>query len=518
MLKQVGWAAVVVSMLLPAHAFADGFFGSSGASGSQGPEVHLSADDDDYDNGETYDTDLGAEVGFASLDHITYLAPTLAADIRINMFQLAFRAPLRFHMSDWSLREQDWDEASDFFRLGQCVRIDWSAEGRFQRERGFCRPWDVVKDDYYVSTRLAPIQDFSLGHGTILNGFSNTIDPDHFQSAVVTDFQLHEFVTGHLLLDNVTNPNLMGGTISFQPFAYEREETEDSYEESNRFQLELTAVSDIGAPDRVLTAFGRPISDNHANLLYTRKPVTVLGADLQYRYIFGRQINFELHADANYIADHGMGSHAQALFIYNHPDGIYSWRGVGEFRYVERDYIPNYFDSYYFIQRQQFNLTAQASDASAGIGDAIVTKQQFLNSLPRGQFDAGYYIALEGEVYSGEGSDRRVVANGRVYIADNLGRNADGQFLVSLGLHRLGGEFDVTALYSRQNWSMLRDIFQLNNTLIKLLVRWDFSEYFYLLMNYGRIWQLVADASSGGAGYQSQNELTFSLGYSGDVR
>lgn len=515
MLKKVGWAAAFVSFLLPTHAFADGFMGGGG---SRGPEVNLAAGDDDFDNGETYDMDVGAEVGFASLDHITYLAPTLAADIRINMFQLAFRAPLRFHMTDWTLREADWDETSDFFRLAQCARIDWSAEGRFQRERGFCRRWDVVKDDYYASTRLAPVQDFTLGHGTILNGFSNTIDPDHFQSALVTDFQLHQFVTGHFLLDNVTNPNLLGGTLSLQPFAYEQEATAEYYEESNRLTLELTAVSDIGAPDRVLTAFGRPLTDDHANLLYTRKPVTVLGADLTWRYIFGEQINFELHADANYIAGHGMGSHAQALFIYNHPDGIYSWRGVGEFRYVERDYIPNYFDSYYFIQRQQFNLSAQADAASAGIGDAIVTKQQFLNSLPRGQFDAGYYMALEGEIYTGEGDDRRVVANGRVYIADSLGRNADGQFLVSLGLHRLGGDIDVTALYSRQNWSMLRDIFQLNNTLIKLLVRWDVSTDWYLLMNYGRIWQLVPDATGQGASYLSQNEITFSLGYSGDVR
>ncbi|MBK8170269.1 MAG: hypothetical protein IPK60_07965 [Sandaracinaceae bacterium] len=513
MYKRLGWlSCVAMSWLVPGSVM-----GQSIWHASRGPSVNLAAADDDFDNGETYDVDMGAEIGFASLDHITYLAPTVAADIRLNLFQMAFRAPLRFHMTNWTLREQDWDEASDFFRLGQCVRIDWSNEGSFQRERGQCRPWRVVKDDYYVSTRLAPVQDFTLGHGTILNGFSNTLDPNHFQSALVTDFQLHEFVSGHFIVDNVTNPNLIGGTLSLQPFAYEQEATEQLYEESNRIHVQLTAASDVGAPQRVLTALGRPLTDGHDNLLYSQNPVTVVGADLQWRYILGDQINFELHADTNYILNHGAGTHAQALFIYKHPDGLWSWRGVGEFRYVARNYIPNYFDSYYFIQRQQFNLTAQSSAASEGVGDTIVTKQQYLDSLPRGEWDAGYYMALESEVYAGEGAERRVVANGRVYIADNVGRGNDGQFLVSLGLHRIGGNFDVTALYSRQNWNLLRDIFQLNNTLVKVLVRWDFSDSFYLLMNYGRIWQLFVDSGGSTVGYQSNNELTFSLGYSGDV-
>ena len=131
MYKRLGWLSCVAMSWLVACPV----MGQSIWHASRGPSVNLAAADDDFDNGETYDVDMGAEIGFASLDHITYLAPIVAADIRLNLFQMAFRAPLRFHMTNWTLREQDWDEASDFFRLGQCVRIDWSNEGSFQRER-----------------------------------------------------------------------------------------------------------------------------------------------------------------------------------------------------------------------------------------------------------------------------------------------------------------------------------------------------------------------------------------------
>src|SRR5687767_8907412 len=111
---------------------------------------------------EPVDLDAGGELGYARLDDTNYVAPTLAADLRLTILQAAIRIPLRFEASSGEVREKDWDETSDFFRVAQCTRIDFHSGGRFERERGLCQPWQVHPDDYYLSTRMGPLANVSL--------------------------------------------------------------------------------------------------------------------------------------------------------------------------------------------------------------------------------------------------------------------------------------------------------------------------------------------------------------------
>jgi len=476
----------------------------------------------DREQGEDPGFDTGGELGYAYLDELNYLAPTLSADARVDFFQGALRVPLRLDTASGDLRKKDWDETSDFFRIGQCLRMDWSSDGAFEREHGLCLPWDVHRDDYYISARMGPVYDLDLAHGTILRAYSNNLDPDHFQSGVVANMQFHQFVVGEMLLDNVTRPELIGGTVALQPFAYEVDETPEIYEYRHHFHVAATAVSDLGAPTEVRTAFGRALTDDAGNLLYRRDPVTVVGADLQYRFVFGQQIELEARADWNYITDHGMGTHVQVWGIYNHPDWLYTVRGIGEFRYIQENYIPNYFDSYYFIQRQQYGLSAGAQEQLdailTGPDSTFATKGEYLAALPNEGWNAGYLGGISFEMYRGEGEARRTALRARLYISDVFGRDSDGQFLVTLELPRLMDKIDVYALYSRQNFGELLDIFELNHTLVKLQVRWDLNEQFYVQMNYGRIWQIGVDAVTGTTdGFSSNNEFGISLGFAEEL-
>jgi hypothetical protein len=188
---------------------------------------------------------------------------------------------------------------------------------------------------------------------------------------------------------------------------------------------------------------------------------------------------------------------------------------VGEVRYMQRNYIPNYFDSYYFIQRQQFALTDNARNSFNSTDDPFVTKSGFLQRLDADNgWDPGYYAGINFEVFKGSGTERRKALFGRMYVADTIGRSNDGQFLASLSIPRLSEKIDVHALFSRLALNNARDIFRLDNTLVKVLVRWDLNKDFYLIMNYGRIWQLQA-ATSGftDTGFQSNNEFNISLGF-----
>ena len=464
---------------------------------------------------ETADLDVGGHLGYANLDELNYVMPVLAADLRLSIFQTAFRIPLRFQIDTGDIREADWDEVGDFFRVSACSRLDVSASGRFEREHGFCQPWAVEHEDYYFTVRAAPLYDFALGHGTIVAHYSNNIDPDHFHPGLVADFQLNRFVTGHFFLDDATNPSLLGGTFALRPFAYLREDAGAQYEQTHQLELGVTAVSDLRAPDRIRTAFGLALATPERNLVYTTAPVTALGGHFHYRYAFGQQIEAEGRIDWNWISEGGMGGHTQLVFIYNHPDGDYSWRGLGEVRYMQESYVPTYFDSYYDIQRQQYTLTDEARQAVDTGDEPFITKLEFLRRLPDGWY-GGYRLGLAFEAFTGEGDERRPVFQTRLSVGDNFGRDADGQFVLTAGLTRLGRKIDVFALYSRQSFDTLLDVFQLEDTLVKVFVRWDLNAQFYVLIDYGRIWQLRADADDGVArasGFSSGNDFHISLGF-----
>jgi hypothetical protein len=182
---------------------------------------------------------------------------------------------------------------------------------------------------------------------------------------------------------------------------------------------------------------------------------------------------------------------------------------------MQESYVPTYFDSYYDIQRQQYTLTDEARRAVATGDEPFITKLEFLRRLPDGWY-GGYRLGLAFEAFTGEGDERRPVFQSRLSVGDNFGRDADGQFVLTAGLTRLGRKIDVFALYSRQSFDTLLDVFQLEDTLVKVFVRWDLNAQFYVLIDYGRIWQLRVDADDGverASGFLSGNDFHISLGF-----
>lgn len=504
---------VGLAVIAPAQAFADDDDDSSDSSSSSSNTAETE---------EEVDLDAGGELGYARLDETNYVAPVLAADVRLSVLQAAIRIPLRFESATGNVRGKDWDEVSDFFRVGQCIRVDYHSEAHFVRERGTCIPWQVKPDDYYLSLRLGPMTDISLAHATILGAYSNNLNPDHFHPGVIGEMQLHQFVHGRFTLDDATNPSLLAGVLQFLPFAYELAQTRQWYAETSHLHIQATVVSDLRAPDHVLTAFGRPLVDDAGNLQFTTAPVTVVGANLEYIYAFGAQVKFEAHADWNWITSHGMGGHGQLWFVYNHPDGIYTVRAQGEFRFVQRNYIPTYFDSYYEIQRQQVALVDEARDALEA-GDELLTKRQFLNALADDSWDPGVQGGFEFEAFkvtgSGDTAERRRAFFARGFFGNTFGRSGDGQFVLSVEVPRLANKIDLFGLFSRQSFDEIGDIFTLEDTLVKVMVRWDLTERFYVLMNYNRAWQILAAADgTAQGGFQSSNDFVVSLGIAEELQ
>lgn len=488
--------------------------------------------------GSDEDVDLaaGGHVGYVRLDEHNFVAPVLAADIRLYFLQAAVRIPLRFRLDTGDIREQDWDEAADFFRLGQCVRFDLAsrdeAESRlpmgaraapFERERGNCQPWDMDLGDTYFSVRLGRFHDFMLGTGTILRSFSNDLNPDHFLPGLMADIKVERYITARFILDNVASPGVMGGSFTFAPVG-----SETPAEllvrglrrpiSPHQLAIEGTVVADLQAPDRVRTAFGLGLVDAQRNLLTTVTPLLVVGANLQYIYQLDTEFLLGARADLNWITGFGMGGHAQAGAIIQHPQA--DWRLIlgAEGRLFQGNYVPTYFDSYYQINSQQYTLTDGLVEQLGG--QRFVTKREFLESLDPDDWRGGYQAGFRFELRSGTPFvDQRVLFFAQLYAGDNIERDNDGEVTLTIGVPRLSDAIDIYALYSRQSIDSFGDLFELDDTLVKLHVRWDLLRgLMYVLLEYGRIWQVLIDQESFSTlGFTSENVFNISLGFEAGI-
>jgi hypothetical protein len=193
-------------------------------------------------------------------------------------------------------------------------------------------------------------------------------------------------------------------------------------------------------------------------------------------------------------------------------------RAQGEYRFVQRNYLPTYFDSYYEIARQQVALADDARD-DLEAGGAFLTKRQYLGTLQDDAWDPGIQGGFEFEAFKVRGGERRRAFFARGFFGNTFGRSRDGQFVISMEVPRLAEKIDLFALYSRQGFDEVGDIFTLEDTVVKFLVRWDLTERFYVLMNYNRVWQLAPEgAGSTVGGYQSANDFTVSIGIAEELR
>src|SRR5262245_723878 len=148
----LGLALVLATPTALAQTAAPGGAGTTaqgGATVTAGGSATAEAEAPEGPNDSSFDP--GGQAGFSPVGGESFALASLTVDAHLAPLQMALRAPLRFKTDTGDVRRQDWDEAGDFFRVGQCVRFDTQAAstggsgiGRpspWVKERGLCQPW-----------------------------------------------------------------------------------------------------------------------------------------------------------------------------------------------------------------------------------------------------------------------------------------------------------------------------------------------------------------------------------------
>ena len=89
-------------------------------------------------------------MGFAFIDDKQFFVFNLRTEISIGQFALGIDAPLRFNVDTGTLRDEDWDDTYDYFRVLRYIRY------------GHKRKTPVY-------TRVGTLDAARLGHGFIMN-------------------------------------------------------------------------------------------------------------------------------------------------------------------------------------------------------------------------------------------------------------------------------------------------------------------------------------------------------------
>ncbi|MBW2732864.1 MAG: hypothetical protein JRH20_10775 [Deltaproteobacteria bacterium] len=271
---------------------------------------------------------LAADVGLGGIGRTPVSTLHAGIDVREGGLALGFFGKLRLTMaSDPSaiVHRRDYDEASDFVHI---MRY-------FQYMRRF--------ENLSVDVLAGELKGSTLGHGTLLRDYSNMGDADHAHAGARIRL-LHRRVAFEALVDNLIAPRVVGARIALSPF---------SALNGLRFGLSA-AVDPVALRQVALDHGGQRSVDEAFNLQGDTEPLLLMGLGLEWTFGSTARRRLMPYVDVN-TSYAGVGLHAGAVGRF--PLGKAIILGLQlEYRGVTGEYAPDYFTTFYDVDRHQASL------------------------------------------------------------------------------------------------------------------------------------------------------------------
>ncbi len=274
-----------------------------------------------------------ADVGIGFIDEDVFFLLLLEQGFNYKAVDLRLSAPLRFRIKDRDpaddgvLREQDWDEPSDYARILRRLTIE--------------HEWDEGFFDFH----FGELSGVSIGHGALVDAYYNSVDMDRYQGGAFLK-------TGYLgnglelMVENVVAPELLMGRAFVAPLAWFSDKPV-----ARRLEVGFFAGADINAPLR----FDPEV---------TSTVIPAIAGDLSFRIVDREKAVVMPYVEFG-VMDGSVGFHggASAHFTFSGKKNV--TLGIrGEYRRVTSDYHPAVFNPFYEYNRYHFPIdVAPGADA-----------------------------------------------------------------------------------------------------------------------------------------------------------
>jgi hypothetical protein len=371
-------------------------------------------------------------------------------------WRIAPRLPLRLRVVDEAphtnaiVREQDWDEPSDFARL----------IAFFQ--------YGGVGEPLYL--RYGELTGVVVGHGSIVNRYFNTVDIDHYQGGAYF-FGDVGLLGGEILVDNLFDPNVVIGRpwvrpldwLPFLPFFLQK------------VKVGLTVGADFAAPLAVARdEAGRVLQDDQFRARVTgTDAIPMLGLDLEVPVVSTPHVDVVPYADVATIDTEGVGVHI-GTYLNLRFTPLMEWRNRIEYRHQGPGYQAGYVSPFYEIER--LSMRDQ------------LTKLAFLRGGGFGSARNGFYYETEFDIVS--------LLRFMLVVADDEGPD-NTDVLMRLHLPHLG-PFRLALFFARLGFDGVEDFLSADRTVAAAALRWNILDMFFVRGSVKNEWWLRHAAGRAG--------------------
>ncbi len=248
-------------------------------------------------------------LGVVMIDGDMYYRVQLAPELSFSKIGLGLDVDLLFNND--GIRKEDWNPKSRWVRIIRYAR------------------WGQKHDRVYV--RLGALDAAILGHGSIMYRYGNQVnDADR---KIGMEFDLDFGMAGfESVVSNFGRAEIYGGRAYVRPL----KSTEIPI--IKNFEVGATVVSDLD-PDQ-----NSGVDDK----------VTVFGADLGLPIINTNLLYTQLYYDFAKIKNYGSGNVVGISADLKFPGEILTLSSKLEQRFLGAEYLPQYFDRFYEVERYQF--------------------------------------------------------------------------------------------------------------------------------------------------------------------
>ena len=253
-----------------------------------------------------FSSSLMGGLGITTIDGKLYYRVELVPELGFGKFGMGIDADLLFN--DKGLRKEDWNPASRWVRVIRYVR------------------WGQKHDNIYA--RVGALDAATLGHGSLMYRYSNRIDDVERNIGMEFDLDFGRFGF-ESVVSNFARAEVYGGRGYVRPLRT----TEIPI--IKNFEVGLSAATDVD-PDRSRD---------------TKDGATVYGFDLGLPLINTSLLYTGIYYDFGKINKLGHGNVIGANATIHLPGGIVDLGAKLEQRFLGRQYVAQYFDRFYEVER-----------------------------------------------------------------------------------------------------------------------------------------------------------------------
>jgi hypothetical protein len=248
---------------------------------------------------------------------------------------------------------------------------DLDKDGRPDRWSTF---WDYVTRIYYLRYgykgdplygRIGAFSYYTLGHGMIMDGYSNTLFyPQIIQLGLNFDMDGELFDFPYIGIETVVDDVLDWDVIGLR--VYSRPLSSLSTPIIKDLKVGGTIVTDRDPQENPAKRFERPVDNPHSD------PVTEFGLDVELPLLQKQDLSIIAYTDWAMISGKGSGAWVGSTLTYK-------WASLlAQLRFFGKEFVPQYFDGLYELDRSTKYNSLNAYD-SFYIGYLIGTELLFFN-------------------------------------------------------------------------------------------------------------------------------------------